>query len=455
MYGMDRPKIWAAVLENFKLIVTPGTFAAYFKNTELINMSESGERLICEIGVANPSIREALDRRYYGQIVSELERLTAKKCELVWSFVAKPSRPPKDLPLFEENSTANFEAIKKTGLRPDFTFDNYAVSNSNQMAYAAATAVGRNPGFAYNPLFIYGGVGVGKTHLMQGIGNTLIKNGETAVLFCASEEFTNELIEAIRNKSTEKVRAKYRKVKLLMIDDVQFIAGKPTVQEEFFHTFNAIQKAGGQIVMTSDKPPSAISKLEDRLKSRFGAGLIVDVGAPDFELRSAILLIKSKQRGIHLSPEVSQVVAEHILGLRELEGFLMQLSAKLESDQKTEVTSETVEQILKLRHPKNTNHHIITPMEIINFVSDFYRVGVQQIKGDRRSAHIVLPRQILMYILRFDAKLPLEEIGRLLGGRDHTTIMHGSEKIQMLLDMDSKIESDVHTLRKQLGIGGV
>ena len=452
---MDRHKIWAAVLESFRLIVTPGTFATYFKNTELISSVEAGERLVCEVGVANPSIRETLDRRYYGQIVAELERLTSKKCELVFKIIAKAPKTPDDLPLFEEKNNTNSESFKRTGLRADFTFDNYAVSGSNQMAYAAATAVGRSPGAAYNPLFIYGGVGVGKTHLMQGIGNTLIQKGETAILFCASEEFTNELVEAIRNKSTEKVRAKYRKVKLLMIDDVQFIAGKPTVQEEFFHTFNAIQKAGGQIVMTSDKPPSDILKLEDRLKSRFGAGMIVDVGAPDFELRSAILLIKSKQRGIELTPEISQVVADHVKGLRELEGFLMQLQAKLDSEKLSEVTLDIAEQILKLRHPRVSNNHVITPMEIINFVSDFYNIGVQQIKGDRRSAHIVLPRQILMFILRFDAKLPLEEIGRLLGGRDHTTVMHGSEKIQLLLDTNTKIESDIHTLRKRLGIGGV
>ncbi|MEK7163680.1 MAG: chromosomal replication initiator protein DnaA [Patescibacteria group bacterium] len=455
---MDRQKLWSAVLENFKLSVSEGNFNTYFKSTQLLNTSGAGGRLVCEVGINNALIKDILDRRYYGQIIAELERLTGNKCEL--SFVIRSqelgasNKTVKALPLFEEKNNINSDVYKKTGLRPDFTFDNYAVSGSNQMAFAAATAVAKNPGTSYNPLFIYGGVGVGKTHLMQGIGNVLLGRGENAQLFCASEEFTNELVEAIRTKSTNNVRAKYRRVKLLMIDDVQFIAGKPTVQEEFFHTFNAIQKAGGQIVMTSDKPPQEILKLEDRLKSRFGAGMIVDVGAPDFELRSAILLIKAKNRGMELDPEISQLAAEHIEGIRELEGFLMQLKSKTEVSGLLKPNLEIASEILKLHHAKVRNNHVITPHEIINTVGEFFNVGVQQIKGDRRSAHIVRPRQILMYLLRFDAKLPTEEIGRLLGGRDHTTVMHGSEKMQLLLDTDTKLQSDIHTLKIRLGIGG-
>ncbi len=452
---MDRQKLWSAVLENFKLSVTEGNFNTYFKSTQLLNTSDAGGRLVCEVGINNALIKDILDRRYYGQIVAELERISGQKCEIVFKIGIHTNKIKEVLPLFEEKNNINSDVYRKTGLRPDFTFDNYAVSGSNQMAFAAATAVARNPGTSYNPLFIYGGVGVGKTHLMQGIGNVLLSRGENAQLFCASEEFTNELVEAIRNKSTDKVRAKYRRVKLLMIDDVQFIAGKPTVQEEFFHTFNAIQKAGGQIVMTSDKPPTEILKLEDRLKSRFGAGMIVDVGQPDFELRSAILLIKAKGHGIELDPEVCQLAAEHIEGIRELEGFLMQLKSKTEVLGLTKPNLEIASELLKLHHTKIKNNHVITPHEIINTVGEFFNVGVQQIKGDRRSAHIVRPRQILMYLLRFDAKLPTEEVGRLLGGRDHTTVMHGSEKMQLLLDTDTKLQSDIHILKKRLGIGGV
>lgn len=449
---MDRNKIWSAVLENFKLNLTSGNFITYFKPSFLLETAEAGDRLICTVAVPNILLKDTLDKRYFGQIVSELERITQKKCEL--KLVVKESKRVEEqesiskLPLFGQEKKFESEIYKRASIRPDFTFENYAVSGSNQMAFAATTAVARKPGEAYNPLFIYGGVGVGKTHLMQAIGNYCISQGETAVLFCTSEEFTNDLVESIRNKSTEKIRAKYRRLKLLMIDDVQFIAGKPTAQEEFFHTFNSIQKGGGQIVMTSDKPPSEIAKLEERLKSRFGAGMIVDVGQPDFELRCAILLIKAKNLNLDLDLDLVHLAAESITGIRELEGFLVQLQSR-----QTKPTLEMVSDILKITKDRAPGR-MITPGEMINQVSLYFNIGAQQLKGDRRSAHIVLPRQILMYLLRFEMKLPLEEIGRLLGGRDHTTVMHGSEKIQLALDTNTKLVEHIHNLKKRLGING-
>lgn len=447
---MDRNKIWSAVLENFKLNLTSGNFITYFKPSFLLETAEVGDRLICTVAVPNILLKDTLDKRYFGQIVSELERITQKKCEL--KLVVKENKTEQkkmeSLPLFGQEKKFESEIYKRASIRPDFTFENYAVSGSNQMAFAATTAVARKPGEAYNPLFIYGGVGVGKTHLMQAIGNYCISQGETAVLFCTSEEFTNDLVESIRNKSTEKIRAKYRRLKLLMIDDVQFIAGKPTAQEEFFHTFNSIQKGGGQIVMTSDKPPSEIAKLEERLKSRFGAGMIVDVGQPDFELRCAILLIKAKNLNLDLDLDLVHLAAESITGIRELEGFLVQLQSR-----QTKPTLEMVSDILKITKDRAPGR-MITPGEMINQVSLYFNIGAQQLKGDRRSAHIVLPRQILMYLLRFEMKLPLEEIGRLLGGRDHTTVMHGSEKIQLALDTNTKLVEHIHNLKKRLGING-
>lgn len=447
---MDRNKIWSAVLENFKLNLTSGNFITYFKPSFLFETAEVGDRLICTVAVPNILLKDTLDKRYFGQIVSELERITQKKCEL--KLVVKENKTEQkkmeSLPLFGQEKKFESEIYKRASIRPDFTFENYAVSGSNQMAFAATTAVARKPGEAYNPLFIYGGVGVGKTHLMQAIGNYCISQGETAVLFCTSEEFTNDLVESIRNKSTEKIRAKYRRLKLLMIDDVQFIAGKPTAQEEFFHTFNSIQKGGGQIVMTSDKPPSEIAKLEERLKSRFGAGMIVDVGQPDFELRCAILLIKAKNLNLDLDLDLVHLAAESITGIRELEGFLVQLQSR-----QTKPTLEMVSDILKITKDRAPGR-MITPGEMINQVSLYFNIGAQQLKGDRRSAHIVYPRQILMYLLKVEMGLPLEEIGRLLGGRDHTTVMHGSGKIQNLLETDSKLVQDIHNLKKKLGING-
>jgi chromosomal replication initiator protein len=354
--------------------------------------------------------------------------------------------PTNDLPLFNTEKTTETVQSHRAHLKPEYTFENYAVSGSNQMAYAAAMAVSKKPGTAYNPLFIYGGVGVGKTHLMQAIGHVVVNNGDVA-LFCTGEEFTNDLVEGIRNKSTEKVRSKYRKVKLLMIDDVQFIAGKASVQEEFFHTFNSIQREGGQIVMTSDRPPAEIAKLEERLRSRFGAGMIVDVGPADFELRTAILLIKAQQRHFNLPMESAQLVATHIDGVRELEGFLVRLVTQ--SELTGESAQETAEKLLKI--PMSSGpRKVITPAEVITFVGNYYGVGIQQLKGDRRTKTLVIPRQILMHLLRNDLRLSLDEVGRLLGGRDHSTVMHGDEKIKSTIKSDPQLQQQLQEIKQKL-----
>ena len=447
----DLEKIWKAVLSGMKLVVSEATFKAYIKNTELLATVEAGERWVCEVGCGSGYTRTVLEQRFLGQIVLELERVTGKKCEIRFVISAqrsaRNSQEAKDLPLFIERDTG--EDVRRARLRPDFTFDNYAVSGSNQMAHAAAQAVAKKLGLAYNPLFIYGGVGVGKTHLMQAIGRAAVERGDGPVLFCSGEEFTNDLVMGIRNKSTDQVRAKYRKVRALLIDDVQFIAGKASVQEEFFHTFNAIQGEGGQVVMTSDKPPTEIAKLEERLRSRFGAGLIVDVGPADFELRTAILLIKAKQRLVELPMDVAQAVASHIEGVRELEGFLVRLLTEAETKNEA-VSMEMVERLLKITQPENGRARIITPTEVINLVAQYYGVGVQQIKGERRTKAVVWPRQVLMYILRNDLKLPFEEVGRLIGGRDHTTVMHADGKVGQIMKDDSVVYNQVVEIKKKL-----
>ena len=449
----DLEKIWKAVLSGMKLVVSEATFKAYIKNTELLATVEAGERWVCEVGCGSGYTRTVLEQRFLGQIVLELERVTGKKCEVVFKVESRRVGDPaaagqsENLPLFKEKDIS--EDIKKARLKREFTFDNYAVSGSNQMAYAAAVAVARKLGLAYNPLFIYGGGGVGKTHLMQAIGRATVERGDGPVLFCSGEEFTNDLVMGIRNKSTDQVRAKYRKVRALLIDDVQFIAGKASVQEEFFHTFNAIQGEGGQVVMTSDKPPTEIAKLEERLRSRFGAGLIVDVGPADFELRTAILLIKAKQRLVELPMDVAQAVASHIEGVRELEGFLVRLLTEAETKNEA-VSMEMVERLLKITQRDSGSARIITPTEVINLVAQYYGVGVQQIKGERRTKAVVWPRQVLMYILRNDLKLPFEEVGRLIGGRDHTTVMHADGKVGQIMKDDSVVYNQVVEIKKKL-----
>ena len=455
----DLEKIWGAVTGGLKVNVSSGAYAAFLKNTALVEIREMGDRLICTIGCPTAMVRDEIQKRFWGQIIEELERVTEKKCEVVLKIegrrVEEQESVSKGLPLFEEDGSREVD-LRRAKLREDYTFESYAVGGSNQMAHAAALAVARKPGQAYNPLFIYGGVGVGKTHLMQAIGHEAIKKGETRVLFCTSEQFTNDLVEGIKNKTTEKVRAKYRQVRVLMIDDVQFIAGKPSAQAEVFHTFNAIQADGGQVGMTSDRPPLEISKLEERLKSRFGAGLIVDIGKPDFELRTAILLIKAGQRKVDLPMDAAQLVAEQVEGVRELQGFLTRILTDAEIN-KIPITLERVREMLKLPAGNGTTK-VVTPGEIIEMVAKYYEVGVQQLKGERRTKTVAWPRQVLMYFLAHEVKLPLTEVGRLLGGRDHSTVIHARDKIIAQADRDLKTKGELDGIRRRIfggQVGGI
>lgn len=450
---MDRDlvKIWNAVLEGMKIMASEASFRAYIKNTKLLSTETIGDKLLCEVNCPSAFIKSTLEQKYSGQLTRELERISEQKCEIIFRVENKKTEVldenDQNLPLFEKRDT--LEIILKARLKREFTFENYAVSGNNQMAYAAATAVAKNPGVSYNPLFIYGGVGVGKTHLMQAIGHVVIEKGGGSVLFCTGEEFTNDLVEGIRNKSTDKMRSKYRKVKALLIDDVQFIAGKASVQEEFFHTFNAIQREGGQIVMTSDKPPSEITKLEERLKSRFGAGMIVDVGPADFELRTAILLIKAKQKQINLPMEIAQTIANHIEGVRELEGCLTRIMT--ESEVKNEpISLEMAEAVLKITRTDSEKRKVITPNEVTNLVADYFKLGIQQLKGDRRTKTIAWPRQILMYLLRTELRLPQEEVGRLVGGRDHSTVIHATDKVQQAIKNIPDVNNQILEIKKKM-----
>lgn len=453
---LDINKTWKSVLDGMRLSVSEATFNAYVRKTELLNIKQVEDRLVGDVGCSSVYVKVMLEQRYLGQLSDELTRITGQKSEIKLSIQSgrvEERESGRGLPLFNEPKSINNDSWRNARLRPDFTFDNYAVSGSNQVAYAASMAVARKPGAAYNPLFIYGGVGVGKTHLMQAIGHHLLTSGERGVLFCSGEEFTNDLVEGIRNKSTDKVRSKYRKVKLLLIDDVQFIAGKATVQEEFFHTFNAIQREGGQIVMTSDRPPSEISKLEERLRSRFGAGMIVDVGPADFELRAAIVLIKSKQKGLLLPTEDARLIAERIEGLREIEGFLVRLSSEKDLHGEN-INPELILKLLRVNKNAEESSKIVTPTEVISAVSGYFNTTPAAIKGEKRNKSVVWPRQILMFILRNELKLPLEEVGRLIGGRDHTTVIHADNKVRAELLTNLRLSSQIQDIKKKLLISG-
>lgn len=453
-YLMDNETLWKTVLAEIEVTVTRGTFNTFFATSRLLSLKDN----IAVIGCSNQYFCDLIEKRYYSLIKDVFDKITKKNNQL--TFVA--FKKEKDLktedfgPLFSQPQIKQDDEVsllkKKAGLRDDFTFENFCVSSSNEMAYAAATAVSKSPGKTYNPLFLYGGVGVGKTHLMQAIGHKLIERGLVKrVVYCMGEDFTNEIIEAIRNKTTKQFRDKYRKADALLIDDIQFIAGKEKVQEEFFHTFNTIYREGGQVVLTSDKEPSEIKGLEDRLRSRFEGGLAIDISPPDFELRTAILLTKASQKGINLPIELAKVIAANIESTRKLEGTLTKIQA-MAAVKKQPINAEIVTTILGKKE-KNIPEEIKqkSPKEFLTAVCSFYSLKQSEIKGQCRKKELVLPRQVLMYLLRNDLNLSFVEIGTFLEGRDHTTIMHGVAKITQLISTSGAIREAVDQIRKKLG----
>ncbi len=458
---VDKEKIWQGCLKSIKVSVSSAIFNTWFSQTFISQIKEKEGRLIFEIGCPSSFAKNTIENRYYGLVQDTLEKITEKKCDIIFEIKTQENQENKSLetPLFKEKAENKkytsefFEEIKNCRLRPFFTFENFAVSSSNQMAWAACEAVAKNLGTSYNPLFLWGGVGVGKTHLMNAVGIKVKKyNINKKVYFCTGEDFTNDIVEGIRNKTTQKFRNKYRKLDLLLIDDIQFIAGKDAVQEEFFHTFNAIVASGGQIIMTSDKPPSDISKLEERLRSRFEAGLIVDIAPPDFELRCAITQIKLKEKGMNLPMSLVQLIAGNLDTARKIEGFLIRLQSKIQLENISVVDEETIKHLLGKREGENGNKEKkkVGSDDIIDIVCKQYSIKKRQILGNSRIKTLSLPRQILMYILRTELQLPLQEVGRITGGRDHTTVMHAVEKITKLASTNVDIREDIEGIKKAI-----
>ena len=452
----DFDKIWKETLNILQISVSIPAYNTYLSKTHLIDLKEVGDRIIAEVGCESIFIKSQVEQRYSGLFQDTLTKQLEKIVDVTFIVKQSTSRrsqstktiaPLFDIPKINTEEVNN--AIKKANIRTFFTFDKFAVSGSNQMAHAAAQAVADNPGVSYNPLFIYGGVGVGKTHLMHAVGhNMIIKNTSSKILACTAEDFTNDIVDGIRNKTTAEVRKKYRKLDALFIDDIQFIAGKDTAQEEFFHTFNAVTSAGGQVILTSDKPPTEISKLEARLKTRFQAGLIVDVAPPDFELRSAIVQIKSEERGIVLTNEMVALVAGNIDSARGIQGFLVKLFTEVNFNKK-EVTPELIESLLGKANITDEVRIKINPDDLINKVAKYYSLGKRQLLGESRALPVVRPRQILMYLLRKHVDLPFQQVGRIVG-RDHSTVMNAVEKITQLLSTNVDIQGDIMGIKKSL-----
>jgi chromosomal replication initiator protein len=441
--------VWNHVLDSLKSEVSEANFATLFKKSALLSLDDDIATIACE----NTFILGFIQKKYLSLIQKELEKNVGKPIEVLLipkEAQSKKGKSIEDTPLFSQTTTP---VVQKTighlpRVRPDFTFETMAVSPSNQLAFTAAQTVAKNIGHSYNPLFIYGPVGVGKTHLMQAIANHVYM-GDPArkIIYITSEEFTNEVVEAIRGNQTSGLKRKFRTAYLLIIDDVQFIAGKDKVQEELFHTFNTLIDQGSQIVLSSDRPPSEIQKLEKRLSSRFSGGLTVDVEAPDFELKTAILLIKAKKYNVALPIEAAKVIADSVEDTRSLEGMLLRVIT-VAASQNEEITESLAKKALnKKDDPQKTHLHAD---DVITIICEYFQIKPTQIKGPKRDASLVKARQVAMYLLKHKLGLTLVEIGNILGGRDHTTVMHGVEKMEDLVDNKAEIREDILGITKRL-----
>ncbi len=439
--GMD--KNWTKVLKIIKDQVNIANYHTWFAKTDLLE--KEGEVLI--IGVPSSFVKENISK-FLPALDKAVEEVFGQTFKLEFKVI--PSLRAKEVE--EEGIDLGFIAPQvnhsQAGLNPKYTIKNYMVGLSNNLAYAAAQAVINNPGLSYNPLFIYGGTGVGKTHLMQGIGNALLeKNPRLRVIYCPLERFMNDFVQSIQNKKMGDFRAKYRNCDLFLIDDVQFISGRDAMMEEFFHTFNDLQTKNSQIILTSDRPPQEIQKLEGRLASRFQGGLMVDIQLPDFDTRVAILKAKCAESGDQIEEKLLTLIAENMnTNARELEGKLIQIiqSAKLTGK---DLTEDFVRE--KLGQSKPTSQKL-DHKKVVAEVNKYFNIKMADMTGPRRKKELVLPRQLAMYLLYEECKIPYERIGELLGGRDHTTILHGVEKMREVVNRDREVQRILIELKQAL-----
>ena len=450
--------LWQSVLGEIELSVSHATFTTWFKNTELIDRNDLG----VVIAVPNIFAKKQFEVKFNNQIIEVLAKngVTAKNITYTINSAGKRTRVNRETTRSDSNivdslipsSTGtyvkNTAVIGADGLNPRYTFDNFIVGSSNDLAYTASQAVAANPGVKYNPIYLYGGVGLGKTHLMQAIGNEIVKTQPgIRVLYISVETFVNEFLDHIRFKK-KGFADKYRNVDVLIVDDMQFIAGKEKTQEEFFHTFNYLHQNNKQIIISSDKPPKSIPTLTERLRSRFEMGMTIDIQMPDFETRCAILKTKASQSGIDLAQETIEYLANNIkTNVRELEGALNQLLAYAEMRGISPDTS-TAEGLLGNVRRSRPQH--ISSKQVIERTAKHFQLHIDEVCGDKRDKHIVVPRQIAMYLLRSELHLSFPKIASELGRKDHTTAIHSVEKIEKAIKLDFIIREQVASIREKL-----
>lgn len=455
---MQENVLWQAVLGEIELSISRGNFVTWFKNTQLLNYG-SDEVIV---GVPNVFVKNQLERKFNDLIVKVLTKngVDAKSVEYKIHSGSSPAlsdsepvvlKNPSDSakPIAKAKGLANITHSYRQGLNVRYTFDNFVVGAGNELAHAAAQAIAAKPGSKYNPLFIYGGVGIGKTHLIQAIGNAITASKPNAkIIYASTEQFVQEFVDAIRyKKNTSGFADYYRSADVLIVDDVQFLAGKERVQEEFFHTFNALHQANRQIIMSSDKPPRDISPLEERLRSRFAGGMTIDMQPPDFETRCAILQTKAASVGIELPADVVEFLAGRTQSnIRELEGSLNQVLAFCEM-RGVSPSLDIVQNMFELE--ANRPKHI-SPRQIIERTAKYFHVPMEDILGPKRDKDIVVPRQVAMFLLRNELHLSFPKIAHELGRKDHTTAIHSIEKIQKEMSYDSPIRGFVSDLKEKL-----
>ena len=439
-------EVWRAVLGDLQMQLPRPTFETWLKPTE--GVAENGQIFIVEVPTSFAV--EWLERRMFHALQRTLEKVVDRPMELqlrvksegIGFAVERAELPPGVSP------EANQPLFEFRSLNPRYTFESFVVGPSNRLAFSAAQAVAETPGVAYNPLFLYSGAGLGKTHLLQAIGRTCAMRG-MSVLYVTSEQFTNEFITAIRNRTTEDFRKRYRSVQMLLVDDVQFLSGKEQTHEGFFHTFNDLHNSGNQVVVSSDRPPRALPLMEERLRSRFEWGLIADIQPPDLETRMAILASKADEMHVGLEEAVLELIAKRVQrNVRELEGSLNRMVAYAQL-MNVDITLDTTERILNDVAPEQSRASI-DPQRILSEVASYFGVEVDDLLARSRKRAVSVPRQVAMYLLIHEIGLPPTQVGRLLGGRDHSTVIHGAGKINGEINEDSELRHDVQAIKESI-----
>lgn len=460
---MNSRELWQAVLGEVEVTSSPAVFKTWFKPTSVLSQEDG--RIV--IAVPSTFIRDGLKKRYHDNIKEIISRISPniKEIEYKISTDTRFSNVPTQETLVslgaptiqstkQSTGYANNQInTPKTTLNTKYTLDSFVVGPSNDLAFAACQAVATAPGVKYNPLFIYGGVGLGKTHLMQAVGNAIqAKDPSKQVAYITSEQFTREFLDSIQaGKKGKQFAEKYRNLDVLIVDDIQFLGNKERTQEEFFHTFNALHQANKQVIMSSDKPPKAIPNLEDRLRSRFEWGMVADIQKPDLETRAAIIQQKANSRGVNLSMEVVEYLArQYQNNIRELEGALTSILGQSELKAK-EPSLAFITSLLGASAPSN-RRKLPTPKLIIDKTSAYFDLQPSDICGQRRDKDIVVPRQIVMYLMRHELNLSYPKIAQHIGGRDHTTAMHSVQKIEKLIEVDEEIRYEVNQVKERISV---